>query len=59
MILAGVIQITFRSVVNLNFAFPMSAYIYFSTSNFQYNSWRVFVALCALPSFLVAIALLR
>ena len=25
----------------------------------QYNSWRVFVALCAVPSFLVAIALLR
>ena len=29
------------------------------TSNLQYNSWRVFVALCAVPSFLVAIALLR
>jgi len=27
--------------------------------HFQYNSWRVFVALCAVPSFLVAIALLR
>jgi len=28
-------------------------------AHFQYNSWRVFVALCAVPSFLVAIALLR
>jgi len=26
---------------------------------FQYNSWRIFVALCALPSLLVALALLR
>lgn len=26
--------------------------------SFQYNSWRIFVAVCAVPSFLVAVALL-